>query len=74
MPHARGWASFSSKKVIDFNRGEDVFPGQREEGAGHEGACSYGGELFIVLGEAVNDEPTELKREHRWLCIRHNLD
>ena len=36
------------ERVVDLNRGENVFPGKREEGAGDEGACTHGGELFIV--------------------------
>ena len=52
-----------SERVVDFDGGKNVFPGEREEGAGGEGACPYGGELFIVLGEEIYYEATELERE-----------
>ena len=60
-----------TEKAVDINGGEDMFPGQREEGVGDKGACSHGGETFIILGEAVDDEPVYVKRDNRWLFVRH---
>jgi hypothetical protein len=37
--YAGRWA-VCSERVVDIDRGEDVFPGQREEGAGDEGSSS----------------------------------
>jgi hypothetical protein len=48
--YAGRWA-VCSERVVDIDRGEDVFPGQREEGAGDEGACSHG------------DEPVNIERD-----------
>ena len=64
-----------SKGVVDIDRGEDMpFPGQREEGAGDEGACLHGGELFVVFCKAVDDEPVNVERDNRRLYVRHTLD
>lgn len=61
------WAVLWSERVVDLDRGKNVFPGQREEGSADEGACSQGGECFVVLGEAVDDELVDLESH-----VRHN--